>query len=60
MGIIAIIVKAILGLVLMVAYLTVAIGSLWVLRIALDWFWDWDYVAWLKGKGKNADSSKTD
>ena len=45
-------IKAIMGLVLMVAYLITAIGSLWVLRIALDWFWDWDYVAWLKGKGK--------
>lgn len=50
MGVIAFLVGSLMGFILIVSYLCVAIGSLWVLRVAIDWFWDWDYVAWLKGK----------
>lgn len=49
MGIIGFILKGIMGFVLMVSFLIVAIGSLWVLRVAINWFWEWDYVEWIKG-----------
>lgn len=43
-------IKGIMGLILLTAYLIIGIGTLWVLRIAIDWFWDFDYVDYLKGK----------
>ena len=51
----AFLIKGLLGLILVIAYLLVSIGGLWVLRIAVDWFWDFDYVKWLKGKAKDED-----
>ena len=50
MGIIGFMLKGIMGFILMVSFLNVTIGSLWVLRVAINWFWDWDYVAWIKGE----------
>ena len=49
MGVIGFMLKVIMGYILVVSFLIVAIGSLWVLRVAINWFWDWDYVAWIKG-----------
>ncbi len=54
MGLLINLIKSILAFILMVAYLIVAVGMLFVLRVVIDWFWDFDYVEWVKDHaGKN-------
>ena len=47
---------SILGLLLIATFVIVDIGFLWVLRVAIDWWLDVDYVEkakeWIYGKGK--------
>lgn len=50
MGLIRVMIELIFLSVLVISYLILMIGSLFVLRIAIDWFWDVDIVEWLKGK----------
>lgn len=58
MGMIEWMIKAIIGYILIVCFFSVGIGSMWVLRIALDWFWDFDYVEWIKGRGKKHEQTR--
>ena len=51
-------IRGIMGLILILAYLIVAIGSLFVLRVAVCWFWDFDFVNWIKDKENNGKSKE--
>ena len=54
-------IKGIFGVILLLAYLIVTIGSLFVLRVAICWFWDIDYVDLIKRHGGNHErTDKTD
>lgn len=52
MGFLTTMIRGIMGIILIMAYLIVTIGMLFVLRVAIDWFWEFDYVSWMKGKKK--------
>lgn len=53
MALIRVLIELIFISVLVVSYLIVMVGSLFVLRIAIDWFWDVDIVEWLKKGARN-------
>lgn len=48
MAVIKFLFTGIMSFILLIAYLIVVIGGLWVLRVAIDWWLDIDYVKKLK------------
>lgn len=53
MGLIRVLIELIFVSVLVISYLILMVGCLFVLRIAIDWFWDVDIVEWFKKGARN-------